>query len=335
MQPIVERAANCLPRTAPSITVRGAFLGANGSFAVDHIETPTPTPLAPTDEQCVRHAFEAARVAGFSRARFGVTRTFGPPAVTASSSPEPFSANVVARVIRGHLGAIRGCYERQLSEQRDLEGRLVVHFTIDATGGVSSANSAALLRNGDLDRASVFGTCVEDEFRRMHFPPPGFAQDFSFPFTFSPGTSDTNDSVAVSPAEQLPPPPPEAPRAASLAFPGATTGALDERDWRLSSGGIYDDYEFDLTAGDVVTIVVRGGPSTIAPNVRLDPYIFLLRNGIEVLHDDDSAGDLNGRLVFAPRVSGRYVLRVSTYGSGSRRGAYTIETWRGAIENAR
>jgi hypothetical protein len=119
-----------------------------------------------------------------------------------------------------------------------------------------------------------------------------------------------------------------------IAIPGTAAGALAVGDTRLTDGSLGDDYTINLTAGQPVTIVVRGGPSVTEPGSNLDVYAVLLNGTNEVAHDDDSAGNLNARIVYTPTASGPHTLRVTTYGTGMRQGAYTVQTWTGANEAA-
>lgn len=122
--------------------------------------------------------------------------------------------------------------------------------------------------------------------------------------------------------------------AGSLAIPGTVAGTLQQGDTVLTDGSAYDDHTVWLTSGQPVTIVVRGGPSTSSPGTNLDVYTFLMRNGAEVMHDDDSAGNFNSRIIFTPTATGMYTIRVNTYGGGLKTGAYTIQTWQGAHPEA-
>jgi hypothetical protein len=91
-------------------------------------------------------------------------------------------ANAVARIIRGQLGGIRACYERELRNNPALSGRLEVSFTIGASGRITRASTSGLAA------APAVGTCVTGRLRNLVFPTPeGGSVEFSFPFTFSPG----------------------------------------------------------------------------------------------------------------------------------------------------
>jgi hypothetical protein len=121
---------------------------------------------------------------------------------------------------------------------------------------------------------------------------------------------------------------------ATLDVPASVSGSLEASDTRLADGSVADDYRLELRAGQTVTIVVRGGASTSTPGTNLDMYTILMRDGSEVTHDDDSAGNFNSRIIYTATASGEYVVRITTYGSGLKTGAYQIETFDGAHPDA-
>jgi len=92
------------------------------------------------------------------------------------------NADSVARLIRGQLGGIRSCYERELRQNPALSGRLDVNFTLGTSGRITSASTSG------LSAAPRVGSCVTGRLRGLVFPvPAGGSVDFSFPFTFTPG----------------------------------------------------------------------------------------------------------------------------------------------------
>ena len=95
-------------------------------------------------------------------------------------------------------------------------------------------------------------------------------------------------------------------------------GMLQQGDTPLNDGSVGDDYNVMLTAGMPVTIVVRGGPSMTTPGSNLDVYTILLMNGQELTHDDDSAGNLNSRIVWTPTMTGMHTIRVTTEAPSAR-----------------
>ena len=120
-------------------------------------------------------------------------------------------------------------------------------------------------------------------------------------------------------------------RGAVIGVGTLTSGSLDARDTRLADGGAADDYTIALIGGRSVTIVTRGGSSRTDPGSTLDVYTILMQNGVEVMHDDDSAGSLNSRIVFSAPSTGLYTIRVTTYGGSLKEGSYTLQTFEGAL----
>jgi hypothetical protein len=87
----------------------------------------------------------------------------------------------IARVIRSQLGQIRYCYERQLSANPDLYGKILVKFTIGAAGSVvTQAIGTTSLKN-----AMVEG-CILRRVAGWQFPTPkgGTNVLVSYPFLF-------------------------------------------------------------------------------------------------------------------------------------------------------
>jgi hypothetical protein len=123
----------------------------------------------------------------------------------------------------------------------------------------------------------------------------------------------------------------------SLAIPSIVPGELQSGDMVVpeDSGRVADHYIVQLTAGQSVTFVARGGVQN-GTGSSIDLMLFLYRNRTLIQSDDDSASDgsaLNPRIVFTPTESGTYVLRVTSYGGDFRQGSYTLQTYSGALES--
>ncbi len=88
----------------------------------------------------------------------------------------------IARVVLGHKGGIRGCYNRTLLRSPDDEGEIAVRFVISTRGNVSSAEViASTVGDPGLE------ACVIERIGRWTFPPePGCETvvRYSFHFTF-------------------------------------------------------------------------------------------------------------------------------------------------------
>lgn len=77
------------------------------------------------------------------------------------------SREVIRRVIRRHINEVRFCYEQELNQRPDLEGRVTVRFIIAASGAVqTSLVQASTLRNQRVE------SCVAGAVRRWTFPAP-------------------------------------------------------------------------------------------------------------------------------------------------------------------
>ena len=86
-------------------------------------------------------------------------------------------------------------------------------------------------------------------------------------------------------------------RGRHLTIGSTVSGTLVTGDSVDTDGALFDEYRLYLSAGSAVTLVARGGPSRTSPGSNLDMYLVLQQNGVEVTHDDDSAGSLNSRIV--------------------------------------
>jgi outer membrane biosynthesis protein TonB len=89
--------------------------------------------------------------------------------------------DAIADVIRRNIGQIRYCYERQLSSNPDLYGKVLVRFTIGAAGDVGEPR----VDNTTLKSAMVEG-CILRRMASWKFPLPkgGTQVRVSYPFLF-------------------------------------------------------------------------------------------------------------------------------------------------------
>lgn len=91
------------------------------------------------------------------------------------------SPQEVTKVVNRRLGAIKGCYERALRRNPNLEGKVIVRFTVAGSGKVSSARTTVNELGPDV------GSCIVNAFKLFRFPPPdGGAATFEYPFLFTP-----------------------------------------------------------------------------------------------------------------------------------------------------
>jgi hypothetical protein len=88
---------------------------------------------------------------------------------------------IIARYIKSQLGQIRYCYERQLSANPELYGKIMVRFTIGSAGSVV----AQAIGTTSLNNAMVEG-CILRRIAGWQFPTPkgGTKVMVTYPFLF-------------------------------------------------------------------------------------------------------------------------------------------------------
>ena len=94
---------------------------------------------------------------------------------------DPIDKAAIDRVIKNHIQEIRYCYERQLSRDPTLAGKVTINWVIGTEGMVSSAS----VRATSLDNSMV-ESCLTERIIRMRFPKPrgsGIVR-VSYPFVF-------------------------------------------------------------------------------------------------------------------------------------------------------
>jgi uncharacterized membrane protein len=91
------------------------------------------------------------------------------------------SPQEVAKVVNRRLGAIKGCYERALRRNPNLEGKVTIQFTVAGGGKVTSARATL------NELTPEVGECIVSAFMRFRFPEPeGGSTTFEYPFLFTP-----------------------------------------------------------------------------------------------------------------------------------------------------
>jgi TonB family protein len=86
---------------------------------------------------------------------------------------------IIRRIIRRHINEVKYCYEKELSATPNLNGRVMIQFTISATGQVV----ASVVQNSTVGNRTVEG-CIAQAVRRWMFPKPkgGGIVIVSYPF---------------------------------------------------------------------------------------------------------------------------------------------------------
>jgi outer membrane biosynthesis protein TonB len=92
--------------------------------------------------------------------------------------------SLIDEVIKRHMNQIRYCYQRELTKNPSLGGKIVIKFIIAKDGTVSTASvKTSTMGNSGVEQ------CIVGRFMRMQFPKPkgGGIVIVSYPFLFSPG----------------------------------------------------------------------------------------------------------------------------------------------------
>jgi hypothetical protein len=102
------------------------------------------------------------------------------PVVGAPAIP----AEVIRRVVRSHLEALRACYALGLAQDPALAGRIAISFTIGPSGAVVDANA----ETPESFPYPEVPECIADELRTWTFPAPrgGGMVHVSYPFNLLP-----------------------------------------------------------------------------------------------------------------------------------------------------
>jgi outer membrane biosynthesis protein TonB len=90
--------------------------------------------------------------------------------------------SLIDKVIKANMNQIRYCYQRELTKDPSLKGKIIVKFTIAADGSVSKAG----IKTSSMGSAAV-ESCITGRFKRFKFPEPkgGGVVIVSYPFIFS------------------------------------------------------------------------------------------------------------------------------------------------------
>ncbi len=87
----------------------------------------------------------------------------------------------ITRYVKGRLRAIQGCYEKELKRNTGLKGKVVVRFTIQATGRVSDVE----IDENTIGNDGVVN-CIRATVRAWVFPIKDNECPVAYPFVFSP-----------------------------------------------------------------------------------------------------------------------------------------------------
>src|SRR6187549_159876 len=139
---------------------------------LDEPPPPPPPPVASTDSSAKPDETKPGTK------KVGSTNT-GAACGVCSGEPNP----ALQGALGGKAGQSRACYEKALSSNATLSGRMTVSIKINQQGGVCSAQVKSDMNNPLVEN------CVLQNFRAATFPPPkGGCVDASVPLYFKPKT---------------------------------------------------------------------------------------------------------------------------------------------------
>ena len=92
--------------------------------------------------------------------------------------------DVIYAVIRRNMNQYRYCYQRSLTKNPDLAGKVTISFVIAQDGTVATAQ----VESSTLDSEEV-ESCIAQRWKRMQFPAPtgGGIVKVTYPLVFAPG----------------------------------------------------------------------------------------------------------------------------------------------------
>jgi TonB family protein len=108
-------------------------------------------------------------------------RRRSPTTVAAPTSQGNLDKAIIRRYVKRSISKISECYEKELTTQPTLEGKVTIQFTIMPDGKVQKATGSGLPK---------VDACVAAVIQTIEFPKPtdGGSVHVNYPFTFRPGS---------------------------------------------------------------------------------------------------------------------------------------------------
>lgn len=156
-EPDVSKAAS--PHTGPAAEASATERRAAVLALLTDGESAVKLPLASTDEGKM---FDDGLVDSMAPRGVGSRVTLEKPEIEGS-----IDSDIVRRIIRRHVPALRGCYDRALARKPGLAGKVALALDIAADGKVAKVE----LQEGTLGDASV-ERCMAELARKWEFPAP-------------------------------------------------------------------------------------------------------------------------------------------------------------------
>ena len=133
---------------------------------------------------CSQERIKAIELANRGAGGLGGRRAHAPDVIPGQANVRgSLDKEIIRRIIRRHINEVKYCYEQELTKKASLGGRIMVQFTIAASGQVI----ASVLQNSTMGNAKV-ENCTVQAVRRWEFPKPlgGGIVIVSYPFVLTP-----------------------------------------------------------------------------------------------------------------------------------------------------
>ena len=101
---------------------------------------------------------------------------------------------MVARSVRDHAPAVKGCYDAAIGKKHTPTGKLIMAWTINAAGKVESVRVEK-----DEIRDARLASCLRNTIEGWRFTPPEEAVEVSFPFVFETAVGEGSVDSAGGP----------------------------------------------------------------------------------------------------------------------------------------
>ena len=170
----------------PEAWFHGCLVGALSAARFPAAAAPTAVSWTLPVDQSVLTVPSVGGLIGTKAAASGPTANANATA-TVGDAPVILGAldkSLIDAVIKRNMNQIRYCYQRELTKNPGLAGKVTVKFVIAKDGSVSSA----VTKTTTLNNARV-EDCLNGRFMRFQFPEPkgGGIVIVSYPFVFEPG----------------------------------------------------------------------------------------------------------------------------------------------------
>jgi len=100
----------------------------------------------------------------------------------ASGDLGDYSAEEIDRVIKAHAGVLRACYQKQLTKEPKLAGKLTYEIKIDTAGAVSR-----VMLKSSTAKSTALDDCLKIQIMRFKFPAKSNAAVVVYPLIFTQG----------------------------------------------------------------------------------------------------------------------------------------------------